>query len=481
MIALPLMRIAIPLLALGGALVVATLGLPHRDVAAQAPPNVATLYTSLCASCHGPTMQGGQGPSLVDGEWKHGDSDADITRVIRDGVPTTPMAPFRTALSDLQIRALVIHIREAQERARLGTLPPSALPLPARVVSERHAFRIETVADGLDTPWGMEFLPDGGLLVSERPGRLRIIRNGQVQPAIRGLPPVWVQQDGGLLDIAVHPRFAENGWVYLAFSETGPEAGSSSTRIVRGTLRQGALVEQVTIFRPPPAMYWINNSHFGARFLFNREGYLFFSIGDRGHMTDAQDLASPYGKLHRVHDDGRAPADNPFVGRSDAVASIWSYGHRNQQGLAIDPRDGGLWATEHGPRGGDELNLVHRARNYGWPIITYGMNDNGTPITDRTEQTGLEQPVVHWTPSIAVSAIAFYAGTPFPQWTANLLVTALGGQQLRRLEISDGRVTHQELLLRGHGRVRDVAIGPDGFVYVALNAPDRIVRLVPAE
>ena len=272
MIALPLMRIAISLLVVGGALVAATLGLSFHPVSAQAPPNVAALYTSLCANCHGPTMQGGQGPSLVDGEWKHGDSDADITRVIRDGVPTTPMAPFRTALSDLQIRALVIHIREAQERARLGTLPPSALPLPARVVSERHAFRIETVAEGLDTPWGMEFLPDGALLVSERPGRLRVIRNGQVQPAIRGVPPVWVEQDGGLLDIAVHPRFAEKGWVYLAFSETGAQAGSSSTRIIRGTLRQNALVDHVTIFRPSPALYWTNNSHFGARFLFDREG-----------------------------------------------------------------------------------------------------------------------------------------------------------------------------------------------------------------
>lgn len=290
-----------------------------------------------------------------------------------------------------------------------------------------------------------------------------------------------MQQDGGLLDLALHPRFADNGWIYLAFSVTGPAVGSSSTRIIRGTLRGNALVDQITIFRPADELYWSNNSHYGARLVFDRSERLFYSIGDRGHMGDAQDLASPYGKLHRVDADGRVPGDNPFVGRADAVASIWSYGHRNQQGLAIDPRTGELWATEHGPRGGDELNLVRKAGNYGWPVITYGMNDNGTPITDRTEQAGLEQPVVHWTPSIAVSAIAFYTGDRFPRWTGNLLVAGLGGQQLRRLDIRDGRVTHQELLLRGHGRVRDVQVGPDGLIYVALNNPGRIVRLAPED
>lgn len=473
------MRASLSTFAVGIGFGAATLAGPPLQSAPSA--SISSIYGSLCANCHGPTLQGGQGPSLVDAEWKHGNTDADIARVIREGVEGTPMQSFRAALTDLQIRAMVIHVREAQERARLGQLPPAALPLPARIESERHAFRTEVLADGLDTPWGIEFLPDGALLVSERPGRLRIIRQGQVLPPITGVPPVWVEQDGGLLDIAVHPRFAENGWVYLAFSETGPEAGSSSTRIVRGTLRGTALVDQITIFRPARALYWNNNSHYGSRLLFDRDGYLFFSIGDRGHMADAQDLSSPYGKLHRVHDDGRVPKDNPFVGRAGAVASIWSYGHRNQQGLTIDPRTGDLYATEHGPRGGDELNLVRKGRNYGWPTITYGMNDNGTPLTDRTEQDGLEQPVVYWTPSIAVSGIDFYTGTRFPRWSNNLFLAALAGQQLRRIEIRDGKVTHQELLLRGHGRVRDVKVGPDGLIYVALNGPGQIVRLSPAD
>ncbi len=450
----------------------------------QGPPpgDVGKVFDTLCSNCHGTTLAGGQGPSLVDAVWIHGETDADITRVIRDGVPTTPMASFRAALSDQQIRALVIYIREAQERARSGSLAAAPRALPERIESERHRFRVETVADGLDTPWGLEFLPGGDLLVSERPGRLRVIRDGRLLTPVAGVPAVWAQQDGGLMDIAVHPQFARNGWVYLAFSEPGGDAvGASSTRIVRGRLRDGALVDQQTIFQPPSALYWKNNTHFGARLLFDDAGYLFFSIGDRGHMADAQDLGSPYGKLHRVHDDGRVPADNPFVGRAGAVPSIWSYGHRNQQGLALEPGNRALWATEHGPRGGDELNTVEKAKNYGWPVITYGMNDNGTPITDRTAQDGMEQPMVHWTPSIAVCAIAFYTGDRFPHWRHDLLVTALGGQQVRRLEIREGRVTHQEVLMRGYGRVRDVVVGPDGLVYLAMNDPGRIVRLVPDE
>ena len=474
------MRVIRPLLLLGLGLGVFTASMALVGQVAPPPPGSAgALYGSLCANCHGPAMQGGQGPSLVDDEWKHGAGDADIARVIREGVAGTPMLSFRPTLDDEQIRALVILVREFQARSRAGALPAASPPLPARFESERHAFRMETVVDDLDTPWGMEFMPDGALLVSERPGRLRIVRNGRALPAIEGLPTPWVRQDGGLLDVALHPRFAENHLVYLAYSEAGAEPRTSTTRIIRGRLQEGRLVDQQPIFRAPATLFWVNNSHYGARLLFDRDQHLLFSLGDRGHMGDAQDLSSPYGKLHRVRDDGGVPADNPFVGRAGAVPSIWSYGHRNQQGLAFDPRDGRLWATEHGPRGGDELNLVEKGRNYGWPVITYGMNDNGTPLTALTEQPGLEQPVVHWTPSIAVSAITFCTAERFPRWQHDLLVTSLAGQQLRRLQVTDGKVTHQEVLLRGYGRVRDIAIGPDGLIYLAMNDPGRIVRLVP--
>lgn len=473
------MRLLRPLLLIGSAIGVFCLVAPIGRAQGPAPGSAAALYGTLCANCHGATLQGGQGPSLVDAEWKHGEQDEDLARVIREGVPGSPMAAFRGVVTEEQIRALVIHLREFQARARAGALPAGPPPFPARFTSERHGFRVETVVSGLDTPWGLEFLPDRTLLVTERPGQLRLVRDGVALPPVAGLPRIWVQQDGGLLDVAVHPRFADNQLVYLAFSEPGAAPGSSSTRVIRGRLSDGQLIDQQTIFQPRADLYWANNTHFGARLLFDATGALLFSLGDRGRMRDAQDLASPYGKLHRVLDDGRTPPDNPFVGRGDVVESIWSYGHRNQQGLAFDPRDGRLWSTEHGPRGGDELNVVEKARNYGWPLITHGMNDNGTPLTAETARDGLESPVVHWTPSIAVSAITFYEGSRFPGWRHHLLLTALNGQQLRRLEIVDGRVVHQEVLFRGYGRVRDVAIGPDGLVYLAMNNPGRVVRLVP--
>ncbi len=443
------------------------------------PADVATVFRTLCENCHGATLAGGQAPSLLDDEGLHGDSDADLARTIREGALTTAMPSFKGALTDQQIRALVIYIREGRARASQGTMPAPPT-LPARIESERHAFRVELVADDLETPWGLEIMPDGKLLVTERPGRLRVVDGDRLLPPITGVPAVWEKQDGGLLDVGLHPDFQRNGWVYLALSEAGGAApGDSTTRIVRGRLHDGALVDQVSIFQATPALYWASNTHYGARLLFDRQGLLYFSIGDRGRPAESQDLGSPYGKLHRVRDDGSVPADNPFVGRTGAVASVWSYGHRNQQGLAIDSQTGALWATEHGPRGGDELNLVVKGRDYGWPTITYGMNDNGTPITDRTERDGLEQPVVYWTPSLAVGAIAFYTGDLFPRWKQHLLVTALAGQQLRRLELDAGRVTNQEVLLRGYGRVRDVAVSADGPIYLALNNPGRIVRLVP--
>jgi glucose/arabinose dehydrogenase len=453
-------------------------------IAAQSPPvgrGAAKTYAELCAGCHGLRLEGGQAGSLLDDTWTFGGTDADLVASIRDGRPPTPMVSFRSALSDAEIRALVIYIREAGARARNGGAPKTT-PLPSGPVrSELHAFRLETVVDqGLEVPWGLEFLPDGRMIVTERPGRVRLVDGGRLGPPLAGLPPVWVKQDGGLLDVGVHPAYARNGWIYLAFTEPGgSEPAASTTRVIRARVRGDALVDQETLFQAAPALYWRDDTHYGARFLFDTQGHVFYSIGDRGHDRDAQDLGSPYGKLHRVNDDGSAPADNPFVDRPGAVKSIWSYGHRNQQGLAWHPVTGDLWSAEHGPRGGDELNVVNRGANYGWPVVTNGMNYDGTPLTDKTAAPGMEPPVVQWTPSIAACAIAFYTGDRFPQWKHDLFVTALAGQQLLRLEVEGRTVKSQEVLFRNLGRVRDVVNGPDGLLYVLLNTPDRIVRLVP--
>jgi glucose/arabinose dehydrogenase len=252
------------------------------------------------------------------------------------------------------------------------------------------------------------------------------------------------------------------------------------TAVIRGRLREGAFVDQQQIFKADVSLYRIGGQRFGSRLLFDTKGHLFVSIGDRAHPGDEQDLSHPNGKILRFYDDGRVPKDNPFANRPGALPSIWSYGHRNPQGLGFSPSTGELWEAEHGPRGGDELNIVLPGHNYGWPVISYGINYDGTPFTDHTAQEGMDQPITYWVPSIATSPIAFYTGNPFPQWKNNLFLGSLATQELRRLVIDGHSVIHQEILFKGIGRVRDVVNGPDGYLYIVLNQPGRIERLVPS-
>jgi glucose/arabinose dehydrogenase len=363
--------------------------------------------------------------------------------------------------------------------------PPAFVNPEGRIIkSERQTFKIEVVAREVETPWSLAFLPDGRLLVTERPGRLRIIANGKLLPdPVSGTPAVWERQDGGLFDIEVHPKYRSNGWIYLSYSEPGPNE-TSMTAIIRGRIKNNKWVDQQFLFHAPPELYTASNIHFGSRFIFDRQGHLFYSIGDRGKIDDAQDLSKPAGKVHRINDDGSIPKDNPFAKRSGALPSIWTYGHRNPQGLAFDPATGKMWESEHGPRGGDELNLLEPGRNYGWGVITHGVQDGIT----KTAQDGMEQPVVHWTPAIGPSSITFYTGDRYRGWKNNLFVSGLAGQQLRRIEVAAGKVTHQEVVFTQSGRVRDLAIGPDGYFYLALqfpgarvsdSTPGVIVRLVP--
>ena len=358
-------------------------------------------------------------------------------------------------------------------------------PVPADpdgqiVKSEKQTFKIEVLARELETPWALAFLPDGRLLVTERPGRLRIIEKGTLRPdPVKGTPAVWEKQDGGLLDVEVHPDYARNGWIYLSYSET--LAGSASTPpadppsmtvIVRGKINKAnEWVDQQVLFRAPAPIYNSSNAHYGSRFLFDKGRHLFFSLGDKQQMLDAQDLTKPTGKINRINDDGTVPKDNPFVKRPGAVPTIWSIGHRNPQGLAWDPVSGKLWESEHGPSGGDEINIIEPGRNYGWGVITMGTQ----PGITRQSEPGMEQPIVYYTPTLAPSGLAFYTGTRYPAWKNNLFVSALAGQQLRRLEISGETVTHQEPVFTQFGRVRDVVVGPDGYLYVLLQRPGKVV------
>jgi aldose sugar dehydrogenase len=441
--------------------------------------DAARLSTELCAGCHGPNLNGGTSPSLLDSEWKNGSDDASILRAIREGFPQANMPPYAAVLTE----EVLAYIRRLGRQYALGLIPAS-VPPPASVTlnSERHAFKLETFAAPLDTPWGIAFLPDGSILVSDRIGLLRVIKDGilQAEP-IRGTPKPFVRQDGGFLDLIAHPDYAKNGWLYLAYTEAGQAPRTTMTIVVRGRIRDGAWVDQTDIFRPGQEHYNVDDySHYGCRFLFDRSGNLFFTIGDRGKAHEAQDLRSPLGKIHRVTADGGIPTDNPFVGKPGALASVWSYGHRHVQGLQFHPVTGALWGTEHGPRGGDELNVIKRGHNYGWPTISYGQAQNREKI-EGTERQEMDQPAAWWTPSIAPAAIEFYSGSKFPHWKNSLFIASLVGRHLRRVETDGDKVVRQEVLFSEMGRVRDVVMGPDGLIYVALNNPGRIARLVPVD
>lgn len=445
------------------------------------------IYAELCANCHGPKLEGGKGGALLGKPWKHGGDDAALTKSIREGYPKEGMPSFAATVSEAETQALVAFLRETSTRAT-DPQPAQEKPVPEGVLrSQEHAFRVESVGEGLDVPWSMTFLPDGRLLVTERVGRLKIIEHNSVRAEqIGGLPPVVVSKEAGLMSVVAHPNFAENQWLYFTFSDPGT-GDRAMTKIIRAKLRDFELVEHETIFSIPKEQYQEGHVLFGGRLVFDGD-YLFFGVGVRGMEPEiakqAQDPTTANGKIHRVFHDGRIPPDNPFVDTPGAVGSIWALGVRNPQGLARDPRDGQLWESEHGPRGGDELNRIERGKNYGWPLITHGMNYDGTPITDKTSAPGLESPVVDWTPSIAASQLEFYTGDKFPRWKHQLFVGSLGTQKLQRLVIDGGRVVHTEEVFKQLGRVRDIKTGPDGLIYIALEAigkPGRVVRLVPAD
>ena len=342
--------------------------------------------------------------------------------------------------------------------------PAQRSPTPP---SNSTGVRAETVASGLVNPWALAFLPDGRLLVTERPGRLRIVaKDGALSEPVSGVPAVLAQGQGGLLDVALDPQYATNQLVYLSYSEPGPD-GTSGTSVARGRLVGNALEGVKVLYQQFPKVQ--SGGHYGSRLVFDRAGYLFITQGDRQRFPDsAQSLTAGLGKIMRIFPDGRIPPDNPFVNRAGARPEIWSLGHRNLQGATLDPATGRLWTMEHGARGGDELNHPEAGRNYGWPVITYGINYNGMKIGEGTEKAGMEQPVYYWDPVIAPSGMIFYTGDAIPGWKGSVLIGSMTPGALVRLEMKDGRVTKEERYLGDlKERIRDVQQGPDGFVCAA--------------
>jgi aldose sugar dehydrogenase len=366
--------------------------------------------------------------------------------------------------------------------------------------SEHHSYRVVTVVDGLQHPWGIAFLPSGDMLVTERgsggddgrPGQLRIVRNGELLPdPVPGLPPIRVGGQGGLLDVVLHPDFESNRLLYLSYSKPNEDDSQGTTAVIRGRYENDRLDDVEEVFE---AQAWTGGrGHHGSRIVFDRDGYMFVSIGDRQARPQgdleahpAQDLTNHIGTTVRLHDDGRVPSDNPFVGRDDALPEIWSYGHRNAQGMAVHPETDQVWQNEHGPQGGDELNLIKPGVNYGWPVIGFGVNYGpGTPIHEAVRREGMEDPVHHWTPSIATSGMMVYTGDRFPRWRGDIFNGGLAGQQLSRVRVEGETAVTVEALVRDMGRIRDVRQGPDGLIYLAID--DRpggltpIVRLEPAD
>ena len=351
-----------------------------------------------------------------------------------------------------------------------------------------HDYRVVTVVDGLVQPWSIAFLPGGDMLITERPGRLRIVRQGKLLPQpVEGIPKVFTSSQGGLLEVMPHPDFTSNRLLYLTYSKAGATDAQATTTLIRGRFENDRLTNVQQLFEATAQ----GRNHFSGKIAFDGKGYLFLSAGDRqappeGNLEahPAQDVSNHQGKIIRLHDDGRVPADNPLLKRPGARPEIWSYGHRNVQGLAVHPVTGDLWANEHGPQGGDELNRIQPGMNYGWPVIGYGVNyTTGAAIHAGTHRDGMQQPVNVWVPSIGISGLMIYTGDKFPQWKGNIFVGGMNGQQLSRLTLDGQRVVSQELLVQRMGRIRDVRQGPDGYIYLVTDdregKPTPVYRMEP--
>lgn len=355
---------------------------------------------------------------------------------------------------------------------------PDPLPsLDFATQTDKMTIKVDTLHTGFQNPWGIAWISNGRILITEKRGEILIFKDDKYSgEKVTGLPAVYANGQAGLLDITTHPDYAQNGWIYISYAK--PISGGGATTIARFKLNGNAVADFQDLIVTTPV--WNGGTHYGSRIVFDNQNFLYFSNGERGSQDNAQDLRNSHGKIHRMHDDGRIPADNPFVNTADAIPSIWTYGNRNPQGLYFDKANNRLWEVEHGPRGGDELNILEKGKNYGWPVITYGINYNGTPITDITEKEGMEQPVKYWTPSIATCGMTMVTSDKYPEWKGNILVAALAGTHIARVEMNGNQATGEEKLFQGIGRVRQVAQSPDGYIYAVTEGTGLLVKFLPS-
>ena len=428
-------------------------------------------YANFCASCHWDDLSWFKGR-----KWKYGYIEQDIYESIRTGYSDFGMLGYADTLTIEEMKNLSKFISlklNLANNEKDGFKPETGF-----FSTENLNIRPDTVIKDLNVPWGLAFLPDGDMLVNERDGKMLRYRNGTLIADIKGLPEIHAVGQGGLMDIRLHPDYVSNGWIYFAYTGRNPQTGEGwNTSIMRARLKDNTLVDKQLLFEGVPAL--TSNYHFGCKITFDGKGHIFFGLGERGTMKKVHELTNDWGKIHRLNDDGSIPRDNPFVNKPNVRPSIWSSGHRNPQGLVVSPFDGTLWESEHGPKGGDELNLIEPGKNYGWPIITFGINYNGKIISPDTAMVGMEQPVTYWVPSIAPCGMTFVTGEKYKGWEGNVLIGSLRFKNLVRIVLSDDKVTHQEVLVNNIGRMRNVEVSPEGFVYVAVESPGMIIKLVP--
>lgn len=425
--------------------------------------DIQAIYNENCSGCHGTQLQHFKRLKSYD------KPAAALTNMIKLGEENLGMPAYGQTFTDSQIAELVAYIKDFDYKSN-HQASTSANP----------NYDIEVVIDGLEIPWSFEFFPNGDMLIAERNGTLSHYSKSAGKTTITGLPAIRVSGQGGLLDLKLHPNYEDNGWIYISYSYPAPNSDEGNTAIIRARLNDSmALYDIEEIYNGAPTVS--TSHHYGNRMVFDNENRLYFSNGDRGKREEyPQSLDNTNGKIHRLNDDGSIPQDNPFVNDASAVGSIYSYGHRNPQGLAFHPVTGDLWEHEHGPKGGDEINIIEAGKNYGWPVISYGINYSGTKFTDITEKEGMEQPIHYYKPSIAPCGMTFLDSDVYPDWKNNLFIGSLRFEYLERIVLNDNQVVYQEKLLEElKSRVRDVRVGRDGYLYVAVENPGRILKLLP--
>lgn len=451
-----------------------SLGLQQQD------PNTKTIkatpeenYQTFCSSCHGVKMN-----AFADRNWKYGKTADDLFKSIKYGRKEGGMPAFDETFNDTDIKAIADYILKGIENVDRYSF--NEKPKSDTFETENVKIKLDKVFDKARTPWSIAFLPAQQMLVTDRGGALYRVNADKTSTQISGVPAVKAGGQGGLLDVILHPDFAKNKIIYLSYSKPHPtENGMQTTAIYKAKLQGDQLVEGKDIFVAQP--YSRTQHHYGSRMVFGKDHMLYFSVGERGNEKEnPQDINNGLGKIHRITADGGTPQDNPFYSNKDADKTIYAYGNRNPQSLAVNPFTQEIWETEHGPRGGDEINILKKGANYGWPVASYGINYNGKIITDLTQKEGIQDPIYQWTPSIAPSGMAFVTSDIYKGWKGNLMVGSLRFEYLNRCVLKDGKVVKEELLFKNIGRVRDVRQAPDGYLYIAVEGQG-VFKLEPVK